>query len=480
MRNPGFSKLVYFLSAFEASDRKQFRDFLDSPVFNKQEEPRLLFTYIEKNCLKKEIQEIDDAKAKSFIWKKKNVGSNKLNKIKTALLNLCLEYLEFRNWQKQPEKKKIGLLEELNLLEDQSYFDQYYRKAFQSLEKSRDKNLGMYSIRLEMESQQLVFRQLHESRSEKNHLLATIDALEKHVLAYVLKYAYAAINQSRIIGLQDLPDWIRDFASQVRWEQVQGEPLLEIYFLLYQTRLPGEHSQKISELKSLILEHSSDFAPDEANDLYTGALNNISRQRQMAGKDLLQEIFDLYESMVEVYAKEKGKGLVPWHFKNIVSIAARLKRFEWVEEFLTQGPQLLALDEEAMQRAIDYNRGVLSFYKGEFKQAEKYLHQILPGAKDIFYASDARAYLLMCYYENGDSIGMESLVHSFRMFLSRSDRVSESHRESYLEFMRVFRRVLATPPQDDVRLQLLKTDIDQLKFSVGKSWLLEKVSQLGA
>ena len=103
-----------------------------------------------------------------------------------------------------------------------------------------------------------------------------------------------------------------------------------------------------------------------------------------------------------------------------------------------------------------------------------------PVQKISFTLPIPRAYLLMCYYEVGDSIGMESLVHSFRMFLSRSDRVSDSHRESYLEFMRVFRRVLATPPKDNARLQVLKSDIDSLKFSAGKSWLLKKVTQLGA
>ena len=127
--------------------------------------------------------------------------------MKTSLLNLCLEYLEFRNWQKRPGKKKIGLLEELNVLEDQSYFDQYYRKAFQSLEKSHDKDLGMYSFRLEMESQLMSFKQLHEIRSDKNHLLATLEALEKHILAYVLKYAYCcseSIPDHRITGTSRL------------------------------------------------------------------------------------------------------------------------------------------------------------------------------------------------------------------------------------------------------------------------------------
>ena len=151
-----------------------------------------------------------------------------------------------------------------------------------------------------------------------------------------------------------------------------------------------------------------------------------------------------------------------------------------MEAFLAEGSTLLAIEEEAKERALGYNRGVFHFYKGDYEQAQKYFHEILPGVKDIFYASDTRAYLLMCYFETGDTMAMESLVHSFRMFLTRGDKVSETHKESYLEFIRVSRRVLATPPKDVAPLQQLKADIEGLKLSAGKSWLLRKVSELGA
>jgi hypothetical protein len=84
-------------------------------------------------------------------------------------------------------------------------------------------------------------------------------------------------------------------------------------------------------------------------------------------------------------------------------------------------------------------------------------------------------YLLMCFFETGDSLGMESLVHSFRMLLERSDRVSEQHKNAYLSFIRVFRKLLGTPPNDQIRLQQLKAEIDLLGQSAGRVWMLEKV-----
>lgn len=480
MRNVEHSKLIYFLAALDGSGRKQFREYLASPVFNKQEEPRKLYAYIEKSCLRKGVVEIDDGKALKAIWEGEKVAEGKLQKVKTILLNLFLEYLEFRNWHDKAGRRKVGLLEELNALEDQSYFDQYYRKALQSLEKSKEKNLELFRHQLDMEAQRTIFLQKYSSRSEENHFGATSKALENHLVAYVLKFAFVAANQSRIVGEDSFPEWISACAEGVTFEQVKGYPLLEIYYLLYQTRSPETDASLLDQLRALIAAHASEFSHTETYDLFTGAINNASRQNTLTETARLQQLFELYQSMVEIYARGKEKGLSPWHFKNIVYLGGRLGAFAWVEEMLLQGETLLVAEPDAKALSLIYNRGVLQFFREDYAAAAKSFYNILPDAKDIFYAADARAYLLMCYYETGDSMGMESLVHSFRMFLTRSEKVSEVRKESYLDFIRLFRRVLSTPLKDDFRLQQLKTEIEGLKFSAGKSWLLQKVVGLGS
>jgi|GEM_PF-7051291 len=479
MRNVEYSKLIYFLSALDNGGRKQFRDFLASPTFNKQEEPRKLFTYIEKYCLRKTVTEIDDAKALKYVWEGNKVSEGKLQKVKTALLNLYLDFLEFRNWQRKAGRRKVSLLEELNTLEDQSYFDQYYRKAMQTLDRSKEKNLELFRYQLDLEAQRTIFLQKYSSRSDENHFAATSKALENHLVAYVLKFAFVAANQSRIVGEDSFPAWIAACAEGVTLDQVKDHPLLEIYYLLYQTRLPDCDPKLLGQLKTLIGTHAMEFSDMETYDLFTGAINNASRQSKLEERVRLQQLFELYQSMVEVYAIGKEKGLSPWHFKNLVYLGGRLKEFAWVEDMLEQGETLLVAEEGGKELALRYNRGVCQFYQGDFGAAGKSFYNILPDAKDIFYAADARAYLLMCYYETDDSMGMESLVHSFRMFLTRSEKVSEGRKESYLDFMRLFRRVLSTLPKDDFRLQQLKTEIEALRFSAGKSWLSEKVVGLG-
>lgn len=478
MRTADHSKLIHFLSSLTKEDRRRFREYIATPLFNKLEEPKLLYGYIEKHCLGKEIREIADEEAVAYIREHQNFPADKLRKVKHALLKLFMDYLEFRHWQGHPGERKTALVKELNRMDERRFFPQYYKKGKSSLEKSQDIKPKNYLHRLEMESELMIHLQGKGGRSEDNHLEDTVNALEKHLLAYILKYTFVANNQFRIIGRGSLPNWIKTCSEEIAYGQLAEEPYLQIYFLLNQTLKPATELGQLSLLKSLIVTHAADFEATEVYDIYTGALNNFLQQRQVPRRELLENLFELYGSMVEVYAKGKKQGLLPAHFKNIVSVGCQLGRFGEVLGFLEEGGKLIAGEGEDVERTLDFNWGVYRFYQGDYKEAERRFHRVLPGEKDIFVASDTRAYLLMCFYERGDTMGMEALVHSFRMFLSRSKRVSESHRDIYLSFVRLFRKVLATPPNDDARLQELKSDIEKLKFSAGKAWLSQKAAEI--
>lgn len=478
MRNVSHSKLIYFLSLFGSADRRAFRDFIHSPVFNKREEPRLLYEYIEKRCLGKSIKEINDDQATKAIWPKGAPAAGKLEKVKSLLVNLLMDFFEFRSWQRKSDRMKAGLLEELNILDEESYFQQYYKKARKSVSLDDGQDLTMYGQWLEIEIQYTVFLMKHGIRTSDNHMAETIDAVERVLLGHLLKFAYVAENQSKIVGKQLLPEWIKAAADEISEAQVAGQPLLELYYWLYQTMNPGAEPAHLEQLKALVLNHAQHCSAAEAYNIYTGAINNFSRQSPLVGQSVLTDIFDLYKSMVDIYTRKMGNRLVPWHFKSIVYIGSRLGHFEWVQQLLEEGDQLLLDKGKALKTALAYNGGVFHFYKGEYEACEAYFHKVLTEARDVFYASDARAFLLMAYYEIGNDLGMESLVHSFRMFLSRAEKVSETHKHRYLEFIRVYRRLLATPPNDAVRLQQLKADIDALKYSAGKIWFQQKYAAL--
>ncbi len=475
MRNTRHSKLIYFLATLSPTDRKSFREFLASPIFNKQEPPRLLFAFIEKHCLKEEINELDAQKAGQFIWKGKKATPSKLEKVKSRLLALFMEYLAFRNWQGDKQNHQIRQVEELIRMGEESYIDQYFRKAETGMDPQVGGPQETYLHRLQLAALQLSHAHLHQGRTTNNSLVPVLNALDAYILANVLKFAFIDANRARILGHKSEGIWCTRVVEELPYEFVQQQPFLEIYFLLNQTISKDSDPEYLDRLQELTIHATSGYDAQEMYDIFTGTINNFSRQKQLDDRDLLERLFHLYEAMIQVYAIGKDGGLVPWHVKNIVFIAARLGKFDWLDEFMDQVPALLRVTGEALETTMDYNLGVEQFYQGNFEGAIRHFHRVLPTARDIFYATDARAYLLMAFYETGDTLGMESLLHSFRMFISRGQKVSETHRKTYMTFMRLFRKALTIPRHEKLRLQELKAEIEGLSFSAGKLWLLQRI-----
>ena len=84
----------------------------------------------------------------------------------------------------------------------------------------------------------------------------------------------------------------------------------------------------------------------------------------------------------------------------------------------------------------------------------------------------------MAYYETGETQGMESLLHSFRMLVDRSQLLPPSQIEKYQNFIRLYRKLITTPPKAEGRISQLRDQINRLPPYYGKEWLLLKVDQL--
>jgi hypothetical protein len=475
MRNLEFSKLIYFLSALPAEEQSLFRAYLHSPIFNEREEPRRLFDFIRKRCLQQPPRELNDAKALPVVWPKGDGDAAKLQKIKTLLMSLLVSFLEFRRWQGKPRFAKVGMLHWLNDVGDESYFDQYYRKIKSELEEAPQLGLEMLSAQFELEMTLLQHQQSFGARSKDNHLLAAQASMENLVNGHLLKFAFLLANQSMIVGAE-LPEWITDHIRRLRLRDLSPIPLLEIYFLLFATYGEDCTRQDLELLKERVIAHAGQCTRQEAFDIYTGTINNVSRYSKTTGENMLETIFELYQGLVEQVVHKLGGSLNPSHFKNVVFVGSRLGKFEWVAAFLQDCAAWLEGEDAAT--TLDYNHGILHFYKREFAVAIRYFNRVLVDVKDVFYVFDTRCYLLMCYFETEDIQGMESLAHSFRMLVERSDRVSELHKQGYLAFLRVFRKALGTPVYDAGRNSQLQSEIALLPLSPWKAWLTEKTGVL--
>lgn len=471
-------KVIQYLDQFSPEQNRRFRAFVYSPYFNKSEKLQQLYDYISENTLLAPDGGFDDRTAFETIYPGDDYNPNKLRILKSKLCKLIVDFLGIDEFQSQAGMRAAMRLRGSNRLANPPGFATQYKRAKTDLLDAGGMDQEYYFSLFQLEHEYEKFLVARNGRGKPNNLQALGQAMEQFILPGILKHCFVVSNQIRIIGEGSIPQWMAVLIDQIDPGTLQDQPLSLLYYYLYQTsKYPGR-AAPFSALRSNVFRYASQLDQEEMVDVLTGTVNNFLRSTYSVAEKKNQEVLEVYRFMYQVVVRDCGRRLHPFHLKNIVILGVRAGEYSWVRSFIEEAAIVLDADDAGKIVARHFNLGVLEFYESRFSDAESQFHIVLQDTTDIFYEMASRAYLLMIYYEMGNTMGMESLVHSFRMFIQRSKRISDAHRANYLHFLRLFRGLIGTPPNDHSRLQKLKAGVESLDELVGRSWLSAKVEGL--
>ena len=136
----------------------------------------------------------------------------------------------------------------------------------------------------------------------------------------------------------------------------------------------------------------------------------------------IRDRFEIYQTLLEKGIIFKNGELLPWDYKNIVTLGLRLKEFEWIEGFIKNFNH--KLPAKFQENALTYNLANLYFSQKRYDDVIRLLSTV--EYKGLYYALDGRWLLLRTYYELQEMEAMESLVESFRIFLLRNKLLSKT------------------------------------------------------
>src|SRR5690606_32342485 len=178
--------------------------------------------------------------------------------------------------------------------------------------------------------------------------------------------------------------------------------------------------------------HTQKFSPKEARDMYAYAQNYCIKQVNSGNMKFLTDLFQLYKMTLETGIIFSDKYLSPWSYKNITSVALRLKEYEWAEYFVEQYKE--RVEPSFRKNAYAYNMASIFFDNGKFDKALELLRHV--DFSDVYYSLDSKAMMLRIYYELKEKNPLNSLLDSFRVFLKRNKQVSEYQRTLYLNLIK--------------------------------------------
>ncbi len=297
------------------------------------------------------------------------------------------------------------------------------------------------------------------------------DQLDFFYFTEKLRYACAMINNQAIVTAAYHFHFVDELRCFVEQHPLPADaPGGEVYFRIFQMLTKPDGDADFQILKQLLKRFAGKFSHAEMAGLYSYTLNYCIRQIRNIREEYVEEALQLYEQGIETgYLLSANGSLEPMHFKNIVKLALRLERFTWTERFILEKNKMLP--EGYRADALHYNLADLYFHTRRYDEALLHLHKV--EFRDIMHQIGAREMLAKIYYETDALDALDSLLHSFKIYLQRNRVVGDDLRKAYLNFIRLLYRLLRTPPgqRAAIRERIEKTDP-----LTAKSWLLEQLA----
>jgi tetratricopeptide (TPR) repeat protein len=252
--------------------------------------------------------------------------------------------------------------------------------------------------------------------------------------------------------------------THLKNNQFFGQPIIEIYFTIYQTLIEQQNPDHFIRLKALLRTYQHTIARQELADIYLLAINYCLRQMRQQKTNFMREALNLYEAGIESKTLYKDGYLSPWTFTNVIKLFLGVREYNKAEAFIKQYGS--AMPPDFSENAVRYNLAELYYYTQRYDEAQVQLNQV--EYTDPNFYLGARELLAKIYYETGAEESLLSMIASFTMFLKRNKKLSNNLKQPYLNFCRVLLKIVRRSKRDQATLE---QELSETPLLASRHWL---------
>jgi hypothetical protein len=268
---------------------------------------------------------------------------------------------------------------------------------------------------------------------------------------------------------------------QAHPEQFTEDGSIHLYYTILMSLRSSEDNSYYLQLKEMLLDQVDQFSQLEKEDLYNFTNNYCIMQINRGKSEYQEELFELYQQGLESKVIYQNDILTEWNYKNIATLGAKLKRFDWTESFINAHKS--KLPESQRENAYKYNLAYLYYTKGKYEDVLSNLLHVQ--YTDVKYHLSSSFLLLRTYYKLEDIEAMLGLIDTFRIYVLRNQQMTTDQKKGYINFLRLVRKLVLLKHQyhafskSEVKQKLadLKQKVLHTDNVINRSWLVEECAQ---
>lgn len=480
------SQLIKICKNLSKSEFKELGRFVQSPCFNQKQEVEDLYDFIAAHLGSTPLMPSTSSRIsgtafqKELVYEKlfpnKPYNDGLMRSTMHNLLKIIKLYLIEKELEQEETYSQILLARALR----KRGFDDYFEKEIEiAIEKNQEQpfrnahfHLNQYKAILEQVEHIRMTRRKGEIpyNDLSNALLGFFKAELLRLGSATL--SYKAVSK-RIYELPLLEETIMLFEDNIdsnmqHTKNTEGVAT-NIYFNAYQSS-KTDNPLYFNDLKILLNSYWSKFPETERREIYLCAINFCIKKINNHEIQYLNEYIDLTEAGLENRALMENGILSKFTFKNAVTVALKLSKFDWVKNFIENYKQFLHPKER--QSVYNYNKAVYYFRTGDYTPAMPLLNHSNFG--DIHADLAARCMLLQIYYETNAIDALSSLLDSFSTFINRQKDIGYQ-KDMYLNLIKFVKKILRGDMKNEPFRKQLIAEIEGIAYLAEREWLIEKL-----
>ncbi|MBV6443065.1 MAG: hypothetical protein DYG98_13240 [Haliscomenobacteraceae bacterium CHB4] len=460
------SKLILLLRTFSSREWKAFRDFVQSPYFNRNREVAALCEWLAGQA--PSFEGADRKKAYAALFPGQACDEAHLNHLMSFLLKLCERFIGLEQMNKDELALDFFTLQALADRDQGKHYHYVFQKKQDTLQEQSRRDAQHYLTRYRLENLEANRLSRTTTRKFNEYVQRTADSLDAFYLAEKLRCTCYMLTSQFVIAtpynLQLVDEMCRFLAMH---PMPPDTPAIQAYFRIFQLLTKENADDDFEALKTLLKWQETGFGPEEIAELYQYAINYCNLQIMKAREAYVTEALELYIKGIESAILLQDGFLSPWHFKNVIKLGLRLKKYDWTEAFILNNTQLL--EPEFREDALHYNLAELYYYTGRYDEAMLHLNKV--EFTDVHYNLGAKVILSKIYYETELFDPLESLLHAFKIYLHRNKLISEDLRRTYMNFIGLLWQIVRATPE---KYAILHEKVEKSQFLAEKNWLLRQ------
>lgn len=474
------TKLVKVLRTFSKQEISKFRDFVNSPYFNKNKSVIRLAEAILPFYPDFDSEDLSEEKLFLKTFECEKFDYFKIKNIASDLFALAVSFLKFSCMQKKDAENEIGLLSTLHDRKLDNIYSQREKKVSTHLDNSLIKDEAYYYLRHQLGKINTSHYKFERSGYSFNQIQNEFDTFLDYSLIGLLRLYSKMFHNKNHGSINFNMEMFENMWEYVKDKNFEGNPSCQIYkqtILLEISRDEAEY-KKLLKLK----EKYDKNIPDEDMYYILQFINSFAVYRLKLGDETYYK--DRFMSFSEILERNfipANNFLYP-NFISTYSSACMAGEYDWAENFILKYQNGISPREEKTN-SLNYCKAFLAYRLKEFDKALEYFSKT--NFKLYLMKVMVKSYSVRIYYEQDMFEQAISAVDAFKHYLKTEKLIAEDQKTAQYEFLKCITRLAELKIEginknNAFGLTILKDQINKMSANPlgAKNWLIEKAAEL--